>query len=238
MDTTRCEDGRVSTDSSKHGEFCRERSCLLRWVAELVPTSTGEDCVRVGIDGVDGSGKTVFADELADILNIRGRGVVRISVDDFHNVSAVRYRRGRSSTEGFWLDSFNYERLRVDVLEPLGPGGRGAIARWHMTWPAIGSSTRHKVAPAGSVVVVDGLFLHREELVGLWDFPIFLDVPFEVTAKRMATRDGTVPDPQHASMRRYVEAQQLYLGMCAPRQQASVVIDNAVLDAPHVVRLP
>jgi len=96
----------------------------------------------------------------------------------------------------------------------------------------------HKVAPAGSVVVVDGLFLHRDELVGVWDFSIFLDVPFEVTAKRMATRDGTVPDPQHASMRRYVEAQQLYLGVCAPQQRASVVIDNTVLDAPRLVRVP
>ncbi|MEP7192963.1 MAG: uridine kinase, partial [Actinomycetota bacterium] len=61
----------------------------------------------------------------------------------------------------------------------------------------------------------------------------FLDVPFEVTAKQMATRDGTVPDPRHASMRRYVEAQQLYFSKCAPQQRASVVIDNAVLDAPR-----
>jgi len=168
MDTRRCEDGRVSTDSSKHDESCRERSCLLRRVAELVPTSTGKDCVRVGIDGVDGSDKTVFADELADVLKISGRGVVRISVDDFHNVSAVRYRRGRSSPEGFWLDSFNYTRLRADVLEPLGPGGS---RRYRSTAHDLASdrvlTPAHKVAPAGSVVVVDGLFLHRDELVGV-----------------------------------------------------------------------
>jgi hypothetical protein len=40
-------------------------------VADLVPTAIGEDCVRVGIDGVDGSGKTVFADELADARRSR-----------------------------------------------------------------------------------------------------------------------------------------------------------------------
>jgi hypothetical protein len=123
MEARRCKDGRMSTDSTKHDESCLARSDLLQRVGELVPASTGEECVRVGIDGVDGSGKTVFADELADVLKIRGRRVVRISVDDFHNVSAVRYARGRSSPEGFWLDSFNYERLRADVLEPLGPGG-------------------------------------------------------------------------------------------------------------------
>jgi uridine kinase len=52
----------------------------------------------------------------------------------------------------------------------------------------------------------------------------------------MATRDGTIPDPQDASMRRYVEAQQLYFRECTPHQRASVVIDNAVLDAPRLVR--
>jgi uridine kinase len=74
--------------------------------------------------------------------------------------------------------------------------------------------------------------------VGVWDFSIFLDVPFEVTAKRMATRDGTIPDPQHASMRRYVAAQQPYFEECTPHQRASVVIDNAVLNAPRLVRVP
>jgi hypothetical protein len=29
----------------------------------------------------------------------------------------------RHSPAGFWLDSFDYERLTADVLKPLGPGG-------------------------------------------------------------------------------------------------------------------
>lgn len=116
-----------------------ERTQLLRQVADLLPTAKDEDCVLVGVHG---SGKTAFAAELADALQIMGRRVVRISVDDFHNASAFRHRRGRSSPEGFWLDWVNYERLRDDVLEPLGPGGSRPIARWRRTWLAIWSSTR------------------------------------------------------------------------------------------------
>jgi uridine kinase len=116
----------------------------------------------------------VFAGELADALQIMGRRVVRISVDDFHNVSAFRHRRGRSSPEGFWLDSFSYERLRADVLEPLGPGGlRHYRSVAHDLAGDLVLNPAHTVAPAGSVFVVDGLFLHREELVGAWDFSIF-----------------------------------------------------------------
>ena len=133
----------MSTDSTISDDFGLTRPQLLRLVAGLVPGANGEDCVRVGIDGVDGSGKTVFAGELADALAIIGRPVVRISVDDFHNVSAVRYRRGRSSPEGCWLDSFNYERLRADVLEPLGPGGRRYRSSAHDLYTDLVLSTRH-----------------------------------------------------------------------------------------------
>ncbi|GAB2673583.1 hypothetical protein [Kribbella swartbergensis] len=65
-----------------------QRKEVLRTVAELVPEAVGADCVRVGVDGVDGSGKTTFANELADVLRNLGRYVVRVSVDDFHHVAA------------------------------------------------------------------------------------------------------------------------------------------------------
>src|SRR4051794_24988824 len=100
-----------------------ERLRVLRLVAAAVPAPDGDDCVLVGVDGPDGAGKTWFADELAAVLRAGGRATVRVSVDGFHQRRAVRYRRGRDSPEGFWLDSFDHARLRSDVLEPLGPGG-------------------------------------------------------------------------------------------------------------------
>ena len=41
--------------------------------------------VRVGIDGMSASGKTVFADELAGVLHEKGKRVVRAGLDGFHN---------------------------------------------------------------------------------------------------------------------------------------------------------
>ena len=37
------------------------RQRLLQQIASRVPHSASEDCVRAGIDGVDGAGKTVLA---------------------------------------------------------------------------------------------------------------------------------------------------------------------------------
>ncbi len=79
--------------------------------------------VRVGIDGVDASGKTMLADELANSLQIKDCNVILISVDDFHNPSKIRYQQGRNSPQGYYEDSFNYNAIITNVLKPLGPEG-------------------------------------------------------------------------------------------------------------------
>lgn len=75
------------------------RRLLLDDIATRVPAPPGDDCVLVAVDGVDGAGKTVFADELADRLRAGGRPVIRIGINGFHQVRAVRLRRGRDSPE-------------------------------------------------------------------------------------------------------------------------------------------
>ncbi len=214
------------------------RSLVLARIADAIPEPHAGPIpgfVRVGVDGVDGSGKTILADELAAVLRERGRPVVRVSVDDFHHVRAVRHRRGRDDPEGFWRDSYDYPRFRADVLEPFGPGGSGRyrpaahdVATDEMLHP------EPVQAPPGAVLLVDGIFLHRDELVRSWDFSLFLDVPFTETARRMATRDGTPPDPSDPGMRRYVEGQRRYLAACSPASRATWVVDNTDPSAPVI----
>jgi uridine kinase len=213
------------------------RQRLLELVAGLVPPAAA-DCVRVGVDGVDGAGKTCFADELAAVLRHQGRPVIRVRLDDFHHVREIRYRRGRASATGFWLDSYDYPRLWAEVLAPLGPGGsrryRPAghdLATDQVLAPPLAD------APAGAVLVLDGIFLHRDELAGAWDLSVFLQVGFGEAARRMAIRDGSDPDPEHPSLARYLHAQRHYLTGCQPSRRADVVVDNTALAAPVLVSL-
>jgi uridine kinase len=210
---------------------------VLSHVAGRVPVSQGGNCLRVAVDGTDGSGKTIFADELATAVRALGRPVVRVSLDDFHHVRAVRYRLGRDSPQGFWRDSYDYQRFRGEVLEPFAPGGsrRYRPAGHDLATDRV-LHPRPRTAAPGTVLIVDGLFLHRDEIGPVWDLSVFLDVPFPVTAHRMARRDGTNPDPEHPSMRRYVEAQRMYFAACSPQHRADVLIDNQDFDAPRVVR--
>lgn len=202
-----------------------------------IPAPHTRACPRVAVDGPDGSGKTTFADELATAVSSLDRPVVRVSLDDFHNLRAVRYRQGRESPEGFWQDSFNYRRFHSDVLEPFAPGGS---RRFRPVAHDLATDSTLDPEPCtalpGTVLIVDGLFLHRDEIVNAWDLSVFLDVPFSVTAKRMALRDGTNPDHEHPSMRRYVQAQHLYFNACSPHRRTHILIDNQDLSAPRIIR--
>lgn len=181
----------------------------------------------------------MFAEDLARALQAQGRPVVRVSLDDFHNPRAIRYRLGRDSADGYWLDSYDYTRFRTDVLDPFGPGGsRRYHPRAHDLTTDATLSEPWLVAARGAVLVADGLFLQRPELAGAWELVVFLDVPFEVTVARMAVRDGTDPDPAHPSMRRYVEGQRRYLRECTPQRRADVLIDNADPARPRLLRTP
>lgn len=214
------------------------RDALLGQLAELIDALPAAGVLRVAIDGVDGAGKTTFADDLAAWLKALGRRVIRASVDGFHHPREVRYRQGRGSPEGFFEDSYDYAALRALLLDPLGPGGSGRYRRAafdHRTDAPV--LAPEEAARHGDVLLLDGIFLHREELRTTWDLSIFLDVPFEVSVPRMAGRDGGPPDPAAPAHRRYVEGQRLYLARCAPQRHASVIIDYRDLDHPVVTAM-
>ena len=195
---------------------------------------------RVGIDGVDGSGKTTLADELVAPVRRLGRTVIRASVDGFHNPRAVRYTRAPDSPEGYFLDSFDYATLKRELLDPLGPGGDAKFRTAAFDYRADRRvESPWQAAPRDAVLLFDGVFLARPELQASWDLTIWLDVPFEITVERAIARDarngGDATVTRGKYERRYVPGQRLYLALCRPRERADIVVDNSGLEHPKVM---
>ncbi len=214
-----------------------ERQKILGEVADAVlSTDLAIPTLKVGIDGVDGAGKTIFGDELAHVLEASSRTVIRASVDSFHHPKAVRYRLGRDSPQGFFLDSYDYAALKAALLEPLSPGGTGlyrtAVFDHRLDAPV---QVPEKSALLGSVLVFDGIFLHRLELRCYWDVSVFLKVGFDISIPRGAARGEGSPDPQAFQNLRYVEGQRLYLRGCTPERHATFEINNEDLATPFIV---
>jgi uridine kinase len=213
-------------------------SPLLEAIAEFICHYEDKSLVRIGIDGVDGVGKTVFADMLAGAIRSRGRPVIRASVDGFHNPRTVRYQRGRASPEGFYLDSYNYGELRKTLLDPLGPNGsrRYCPAIFdHVTDSQIPMSW--SVADPRSALIFDGIFLHRPELRNVWSLSVFLAASFDVTIPRCASRgpDWGSADVNAPSNQRYIEGQNIYLRDNEPQTRAHIVIDYSDFTNPFLI---
>ena len=199
--------------------------------------SRGNAVVRIAVDGISGAGKTSFADRLAIALRRAGRTTIRASADDFHRPKVQRYRLGRDSPDGHYLESYDYDAMKRELLEPLGASGsrryRTAIFDCDLDRPI---TSEQCVARNGAILVVDGLFLHRSELRDYWDVSVFLEVPFDIATRRCAQRDGTRADYRHPSNRRYVEGETRYLQECRPQDRASIVIDNSDFSRPVRLR--
>ncbi len=196
--------------------------------------------IVLAIDGIDGAGKTVFADGLAETFAELGVAVYRAGVDDFHRPRAERYARGRDDPEGFYRDSYDDATLRRVLIDPFRDGAQtsGAtgfqLAAFDLARDAP-VEAQWVTAPRDAVLIVDGIFLNRPELRGIWNWSLWLDVPFEIAYARMALRDGCDPDPLAPSNRRYYEGQQLYLRDAQPVAAASAIVDNSDLAHPRRV---
>ena len=229
--------GRLWIASAIHSRHVvTPRDTVLATLAERLVGLHPERRLRVAVDGVDGAGKTVFADELAIRVMSSGRSVVRASVDGFHRPRVDRYRLGRTSPEGFYRDSYDYARLFESLLTPFALGGSGrfrvAVFDHRADVPV---AAPEQQADADAALILDGIFLHRPQLRANWDFSIFLHVSFGVSVARCSRRDGWSPDPHAVGNRRYVEGQRLYLRDALPWEHATVILDNTDLAAPAVV---
>ena len=97
-------------------------------------------------------------------------------------------------------------------------------------------------APENAILLFDGVFLLRPELIQYWDFSIFLDVDFSVSVPRAVLRDisgsGRNMDVNTLRMRyerRYVPGQRFYFSQVRPKEQASIIVDNNDYRNPIIV---
>ena len=210
----------------------------LKLVAQLwhkVQRVHPESRILVALDGFDGAGKSHLSAEIAEhAQNTGGRPLVRVSIDGFHHPRSVRRDAG-NGPEGFYRGSYRYPEFRRCVAEPMRSGAPITPAIWDVARDEPVVADPVTVPPCG-IVLVDGIFLHRPELIDVWDATVWLEVPFTVSVPRGNARfDGRHdPNPEAPSNHRYVYGQRLYLQEADPRSHADWVFDNTDLTRPHL----
>jgi uridine kinase len=188
----------------------------------------------IAVDGLDGSGKSVFARRLGEAL---GGQAVCLAVDDFRR--PVSWSRPDRSELDIYYDE-RYDLADLDRCLAAFLAGRPSC-RYR---PLDGASER--LGPEqdldfadATLAIVEGVFAAR--LPHLHDACfIYLDIPREEAWRRVVARDlhkgRSEAEIWRRIQQRYLPAHERYLAECAPPDRAQLVIDNRDPTAPVVVR--
>jgi uridine kinase len=218
------------------------RKELLQHLATVILEKQKDSPVLVGIDGVDASGKTTLAEELVNELKGSGRPIIRASIDGFHNPKSIRYTKGENSPEGYYFDSFNHKAIAEVLLDPLSSGKlqyKTAVFDYRTDSEVV---LPVQTANKDSILIMEGIFLFRPELVNYWDIKIFVDVDFKITVKRAVKRAtereyiGAEQEILDKYEKRYIPGQQLYFDQAQPKEKADIVIDNSDFENPVITK--
>ncbi len=217
-----------------------KRDATLSYLAERIASVEAKHPTRVAIDGIDAAGKTSLADELAVQLRNRGKEVIRASIDGFHNPRRVRYRLGRNSAEGYYLDSFDYDALVESLLGPLGPEGNNEYRESIFDFRQDSRlNSPPKKASYNAILLFDGVFLLRPELISYWDFRIFVEVDVAIAIRRCCLRESeflsTPVETLNRVCVRYIAGNRIYLQSVNPAKLADIVIENNDFDNPVIL---
>ncbi|QIW18178.1 hypothetical protein [Bacillus thuringiensis] len=195
---------------------------------------------RVGVSGITASGKTTFANELAEEIKKQSVTITRASIDDFHNPRAVRYAQGKESARGYYEDAHDYTAFKERLLRSLGPNGN--LQYETISHNLITDMPVHNeplLAKPNMVLIVDGTFLLKKDVVHLFDYKIFVDTDFEIARKRGAKREtkafGSYEEAEKMFLNRYHAACKMYIDEHNPKSCADVVFQNSDFDNPVVV---
>jgi uridine kinase len=198
------------------------RLALQRELRDEILLHYGSGRPVVAVDGTAGS--AAFADGLAETFAERGHAVVRASIEGFLRP------RGDAGGEPGYVDRYDDEAFRDALVSPFRRGAEKGF-RLAVTDPATGAPVDAEPTTTASdaVLIVDGPFLHRPEVVGLWNYSVYLDVPQEIAAERAASLAASASGP---AMGPSLDAQRSYRAEVRPRTRAVAIVDDTDVDAP------
>jgi uridine kinase len=182
----------------------------------------------VAISGVDGSGKTHLARLLAERLRRSGVRVAPIGIDPWQNPQTIRFASCDPGAH-FYRHAIRFDDLFAQVVDPLVANRsleletRGIRTDTDVWEPLV--YAYHDI----KVVLLEGIFLFRRDLVHRYDLRIWVDCSLETALRRALERnvENRAVEALRADYDRiYHAAQRVHFALDDPRAASDLLLDN------------
>lgn len=195
-----------------------EKRDVLEALAAEILHNYGSGRVIVAVDGNSGADTAGFADDLATVLRDGGRRVFRAALSDFHRSRAARAEYGDGTPRTYYDHAFDYSLLQRVLIDPFrAAGSTGFVLAGFDGVRDQPIQPKWMTAGADAMLLVDGVFLNRAELAGIWNFSVWLETA-ESDERDVAA-----------------EADAVYLSEAGPAARASAIIDDRDVEHPRRV---
>jgi uridine kinase len=173
----------------------------------------------LGIDGLSRSGKTTLTNMLGSMLSEKNINSTVIHLDDHIVEKSKRYNTGCEEWHEYYYLQWDIEWLRKSMFENL-------IHSEEIEMPYYDNETdQHNVKTlnlaAKEVIIVEGIFLQREEWKLYLDYTVFIDCPRDV---RFGRENSQTQQNIEKFKNRYWKAEDFYMDKLQPVEKADLVI--------------
>jgi len=192
---------------------------ITRLIAKITP---GRRFV-LGIDGLSRSGKTTFVSELSQKIHEKDLPCHIFHLDDHIVERNRRYETGNEEWYEYYQLQWNVDWPSENLFDKL-QGDEGLKLPFYDEYT-------DKVAieevnlPKEGLILIEGVFLQRQEWRKFFDYVIYLDCPREVRFKRESS--GTQMKKEKFRIR-YWPAGDHYLDLVNPQNIADIVIGHNI----------
>lgn len=177
--------------------------------------------IVLAIDGLSRSGKTTFARMIEQHLKEENRSVCTVHIDDYIVERTRRYHTGNEQWYEYYQLQWDIEVLRERLFKRV----RKASELHLLAYDDVADTQvpRKIEIPDTCLIIIEGVFLQRKEWRSYYDYIIYLDCSREerFNRERIDTRNDI-----EKFEKRYWKAEDYYLQLCSPAQQADLVIQN------------